>query len=109
MKKNAAVFFVFLFSGLVAAAQNIDSVIAKYANDYGQERTYLQYDKPAYGPGETIWFKAYLMKGVAPADESKNFYTDWTDDAGNLLSHNISPLVDAVTNGQFDIPANYTG
>jgi len=109
MKKNAAILFLLLFSGLFAAAQNVDSVIAKYANDYGQERTYLQYDKSAYAPGETIWFKAYLMKGVAPADDSKTFYTDWTDDAGNLLFHSIGPVIEAVSSGQFDVPANYTG
>ncbi len=98
-------FCMFLYAG----AQNIESTIARYANEYGQERTYLQYDKSAYAPGETVWFKAYLMKGVAPADESKTFYTDWTDDAGKLLLHSVGPLVDATSNGQFDIPADYTG
>jgi hypothetical protein len=109
MQKSVQILFVFLLTGIGAAAQNIDSTIARYANEYGQERTYLQYDKSAYAPGETIWFKAYLMKGVAPADESKTFYTDWTDDAGKLLLHSVGPLVDATSNGQFDIPADYTG
>ncbi len=109
MKKSAGIFFILLFLGVIAQAQNIDSTIARYATEYGQERTYLQYDKSAYAPGETIWFKAYLMKGVAPADESKTFYTDWTDDAGNLLLHSVGPLVDATSNGQFDIPAGYAG
>ena len=56
--------FGFPFSGFYAVAQNIDSTIAIYANEYGQERTYLHYDKSTYVPGETIWFKAYLMEGI---------------------------------------------
>ncbi len=109
MKKSIGAFFVFLFLSLSLIAQNIDSTIARYATEYGQERTYLQYDKSAYAPGETVWFKAYLMVGVAPADDSKTLYTDWTDDKGNLLLHNVAPVVDATSNGQFDIPAGYTG
>lgn len=103
-----------LFSGfiLIAAfcfAQNIDSTIEKYSENYGQERIYLQFDKSTYIPGETIWFKAYLMNGFFPADESKNFYADWTDDQGKLLFRTISPIIEATTNGQFDIPKNYKG
>ncbi|HVT85511.1 MAG TPA: hypothetical protein VHD35_09920 [Chitinophagaceae bacterium] len=101
-------FLVFLTVGNLMA-QNIDSTLQKYAEDYGQERIYLQYDKSTYVPGETIWFKAYLMKGFYPADESKNFYVDWTDDHGNLLFRTISPIVNGTTNGQFDIPATYNG
>jgi hypothetical protein len=109
MKKWAGIFLSFLFIPVLATAQPIDSTIARYANEYGQERTYLQYDKPAYAPGETVWFKAYLMKGIAPSEDSKTFYTDWTDDKGNLLFHSVSPVLDATSNGQFEIPATYTG
>ena len=107
--KRLFVFFILLCIGFSGSAQNIDSTIARYATEYGQERTYLQYDKSAYTPGETVWFKAYLMAGVAPADDSKTLYTDWTDDKGNILLHNVGPIVDATSNGQFDIPAGYAG
>ncbi len=107
--KKGFVFFIICFTGFIARTQNIETTIARYATEFGQERSYLQYDKSSYTPGETIWFKAYLMKGVTPADESKIFYTDWTDDAGNLLLHGVAPIVEATSNGQFDIPAGYTG
>jgi hypothetical protein len=100
---------IFVFSFLTTNAQNIDATIEKYANDYGQEKTYLHYDKSTYAPGETIWYKAYLMNGIFAADESKTFYVDWTDDKGKLLSHAIIPIVYATASGQFDIPAGYTG
>ncbi|MEP6583997.1 MAG: hypothetical protein ABJA90_07010 [Ginsengibacter sp.] len=92
-----------------ANAQNIDSTIEKYANDYGNERAYLHYDKASYAPGETVWYKAYLMQGIYPATESKTLYFDWTDDKGNLLLHGAAPLIGATSAGQFDIPAAYAG
>ncbi|MES1215961.1 MAG: hypothetical protein ABUT20_10615, partial [Bacteroidota bacterium] len=101
--------FLIVFFGTRSLAQNIDSTITAYGTRFGQERTYIHYDKSTYVPGETIWFKAYLMQGIFPADESKTFYIDWTDDKGNLLAHNLSPVVEATTNGQFDIPADYAG
>ena len=108
MKQIIPAAFIFLFSSLNAAAQNIDSTIEKYANDYGQERTYLHYDKSTYVPGETIWYKAYLMNGIFPAVESKTMYVDWSDDQGNLLSHTMIPVMYATAAGQFDIPAEYS-
>lgn len=89
--------------------QQVDAAINDFATRFSPERAYLHYDKQAYSPGETIWFKAYVMTEVLPAIETKNFYTDWLDDKGNLLQHTTSPMVDAVTNGQFDIPADYKG
>jgi len=109
MKRVATVFFALLFIFFGTAAQNIDTTIERYSDEFGQERPYLQYDKSTYAPGETIWFKVYLMEGFDPAERSKTFYSDWTDDKGNLLSHNVSPVQWATSNGQFDIPADYTG
>lgn len=108
MKKIIPGICIFLFSFLNGHAQNIDSTIALYANNFGQERMYLHYDKSTYAPGETIWFKAYLMKAIFPSDQSKTIYIDWTDDKGNLLLHSTSPVVDATSSGQFDVPADYS-
>jgi hypothetical protein len=90
-------------------SQQIDSVLGIYSEKYDQERCHLHYDKSSYAPGETIWFKAYLMNAVLPANESKNFYVDWTDEKGNLLLHSVYPIVDAVSNGQFPVPVDYKG
>ncbi|OSZ80925.1 hypothetical protein CAP36_06705 [Chitinophagaceae bacterium IBVUCB2] len=109
MSKNIVTFYILLLSGIPSFGQNIDSTIYKYGSEFAQERTYLHYDKSSYAPGETIWFKAYLMEGTYPAFASKNFYVDWTDDKGNLLHHTVSPMQAATTNGQYDIPADYKG
>jgi hypothetical protein len=109
MKRIIAATCFLLLSFLGAQAQNIDAAIARYANEFGQERMYLHFDKSSYAPGETVWFKAYLMKAIFPSDESKTIYVDWTDDKGNLLLHGVSPVQDAITFGQFDLPQNYQG
>ena len=98
-----------LLSFFSVKAQNIDAAIAAYAEGYSPERAYIHYDKSAYSAGETIWFKAYLMNEIIPAIESKTLYIDWIDDKGKLVLHAVSPLVDATTNGQFEIPAEYKG
>ena len=98
-----------LFSFFSVKAQNIDAAIAAYAEAYSPERAYIHYDKSAYSAGETIWFRAYLMNEIIPADESKTLYIDWIDDKGKLMLHAVSPLLDAMTNGQFEIPAEYKG
>src|SRR2546423_13703870 len=100
-------FYILLSTSL--KAQLIDTTLNKYANNYSQEKAYIHFDKATYYPGETIWFKAYLMEGVLPAESSKTFYIDWVSDNGNVLYHTVSPLVDGITNGQFDIPATFTG
>lgn len=101
-------FFINFFTPV--KAQLLDSTLAVYSAKYQQERSYLHYDKSAYAPGETIWFKAYLMEGISAAEGSKTFYVDWVDDKGNLLYHTSSPILEGgVTNGQFEVPENYSG
>ena len=109
MRKIIPLASIFFLSFLSSKAQNIDSTIEKYANDYSQEKTYLHYDKSTYTSGETIWYKAYIMNGIYAANESKTFYVDISDDKGKLLSHSVLPVVHASAAGQFDIPANYPG
>ncbi|MES1221028.1 MAG: hypothetical protein ABUT20_36345, partial [Bacteroidota bacterium] len=96
-------------TGSIAYAQNIDSTIAVYGDKYSQERMYLHFDKPSYSAGETVWFKVYMMDAIYPAGVSKTVYLDWTDNTGKLLLHSVFPLANGLSNGQFDVPADYTG
>ncbi|MEP6674488.1 MAG: hypothetical protein ABJA78_05015 [Ferruginibacter sp.] len=99
----------FLLISITGKAQNIDAAIEKYAGIYSPERAYFHLDKSGYAAGETVWFKAYLMNEIIAATESKTLYVDWIDDKGKLLQHIISPIIDGITTGQFDIPADYKG
>ena len=90
-------------------ARRIDSMLTGYGEDLPQEKIYLHLDRYAYNPGETIWFKAYLLAGFAPGVNSRNIYFDWYDASGRLLKHMTAPLFEASAKGQFDIPAAYAG
>lgn len=106
MKRVTHLFFFFL--SVTIQAQKIDSTLAKYAKDFGQEKAYLHYDKSSYAPGETIWYKAYLMQGLFPAS-SKSFYIDILNDSGRMISHSMIPVEFSTASGQFDIPETYSG
>lgn len=102
-------FSAFLSTASLVKSQDINTRIENFASRFPVERTYLHYDKNSYSPGETIWFKAYTLAEIAPAEASKNLYVDWIDDKGKILHHTISPLIAGMTNGQFELPATYAG
>ena len=54
---SSLIALVLFFSGLGAGyAQQLDSMVNLYGERYPQEKIYVQFDKPAYNTGETIWF-----------------------------------------------------
>lgn len=108
MKSFFSLVLSFLFC-ITAKTQILDSTLAKTGTSFLPEKIYLQYDKSSYYNGETIWFKAYVMEGLYPTEGSKTLYIDWIAENGAVLSHTVCPIVDAATNGQFEVPAEYKG
>lgn len=109
MNRICWTFTLGFFLSLSATAQDIEANLAKHATEYAQERVHIHFDKAAYTAGDTIWYKVYMMEGPFPAEASKTFYIDWTDDKGKSLGRNTSPLFEGTTNGQFKVPADFTG
>ena len=70
---------------------------------------YIQFDKPAYSMGETVWFKAYLLSGSLPSNLSKNCYADFYDVNGNLMAHSVFPIIQSGAAGSFSIPDSLVG
>jgi len=100
-------FVFFAFTSNHAYAQEIDSVINIYGNQFQQEKIHIHFDKSVYNKGETIWFKAYLMAGSESSNLSKTIYTDWYDAKGKLIAHHLYPVFGSSAKGQFDIPEIY--
>jgi len=88
-------------------AQSIDSTLQEYSTKFPQERIYFHFDKSSYFPGDTIWYKAYLLSGWSLSGISKNLYTDWVDASGKLVMHGAGPIVYATSYGQMIVPKNY--
>jgi hypothetical protein len=110
MHKSILAFIIaFLLFVNHTIAQNLDSTLNIFSNNYPQEKTFVHFDKHIYSKGETIWFKAYILDGSSPSTQSKNFYADWYNDNGELIKHTTAPIFQATAKGQFIIPENYTG
>lgn len=111
--KNAAhLYFLLAFcitaTHLHAQTRNINTVkdaINTLADNFPQEKIYLHLDKPSYAPGETIWFKAYMLAGANTDDISKTVYIDFIDATGRLLKHCVQPVYQSSASGDFDVPA----
>jgi len=106
------IFFLFNFiiaSTTILPAQDIDSLMEVYNEQFQQEKIHIHFDKGIYNKGENIWFKAYVMAGAGLSNYSKNLYVDWFDEAGSLLSHTVSPMFESSARGQFIVPDKYAG
>ena len=93
--------FLCLFQTLVA--QTPDARLAQVnANDY-PEKIYIQYDKPSYFAGETIWFKAYLMEGFYPATNSTVLAVELLNDSGRVIEKKALPIKMGAASGDFSL------
>jgi hypothetical protein len=93
----------------IPTQQSLQNQLEQYASNFPQEKIYIQFDKPAYAPGETIWYKIYLFTGETPSGISANVYVDLANDSGNILSHAVIPVIQASAKGNYDIPSSYKG
>ncbi len=90
-------------------AQSLDSLMDVYNSKVPQEKIHIQFDNSLYLPGQTVWYKAYLLKGNDPSEYSKNFYIDWFDEKGKLINRSIEPVIGFNATGNFTVPEKFTG
>jgi hypothetical protein len=72
LKKLIAGIFILAITALATAfvkleddpIKLISTQLEKWMNEHPQEKVYLQFDKPYYGIGDNIWFKAYITTGA---------------------------------------------
>src|SRR6185312_5892447 len=105
MKKSSCYFLgLLILFPVFLSAQKLDSMLNIYANNYPQEKVYLQLDKKIYRPGETVWFKAYIFTGADPSLMSRNFYAELSDPSGTILERKVYPVAQSSAAGSFDLP-----
>lgn len=85
-------------------AQLIDSALYTMSSQYQQDKIYIQYDKDYYVAGETIWFKAYLKNTGNSGVASKNFYLQFINDKGQIVSTKKYPVIETAAKGAIQIP-----
>ena len=111
--------FVFLLtilliaSGLLVKAQqpaSIKTLISK-VDDYNAklpaEKLYLQFDKPYYFIGDTIWFKGYLTNSILNYSSlSSRLYVDLVNDSNKVVKHFIFPVSFGLSWGNIALDEN---
>lgn len=105
-------FYLFILSFSFSTSlfsQSPEKILAVYNEKFPQEKVYVHFDNQHYMPGSTVGFKAYLMNGPEPSKLNRNFYTDWYDESGNLIAHQVSPIALSSAFGTFVVPENYKG
>jgi len=62
------------------------------------EKLYVQFDKPYYALGDTIWYKAYLANASSlfPADKSAIMYIDIANDSNKVVKRYSIPLANGL-------------
>ncbi len=104
------IFFCLLTSaGTQLNAQQIDSMMNLYRDNFPQEKIHVHFDKNYYNPGETIWFKAYILSGAALSDISKNLYAELIDEKGSVLQRIVAPILGSSAASNFTIPVKFNG
>jgi hypothetical protein len=97
--KSLAV-IILLGTTLIAKAQSpqngIKDVIAKidtFNNRLPAEKLYMQFDKPYYAVGDTIWFKAYLLNAnLNYSPLSSRLYVEVLNDSSKVIRRMAFPM-----------------
>jgi hypothetical protein len=81
----------------------INNVIAKidtFNNRLPAEKLYMQFDKPYYAVGDTIWFKAYLLNSdLNYSPLSSRLYVELVNDSSKVLRRIAVPMKIGITWG----------
>lgn len=96
---------IFAFSFLKwANAQSLENTINLYGSILPAEKMHIHFDKATYLPGETIWFKAYILEEYLPSSKSTNLYVSLYDHKGKAIQQKILPVFNGTAEGHFEIP-----
>lgn len=73
--------------------QAIISKIDTFRNHLPAEKLYLQFDKPYYATGDTLWFKAYLLdQSLEYSPLSSRLYVELLSDSGKVVRRIAAPM-----------------
>jgi len=87
-------------AGITALIAKIDTFNKKLP----AEKLYLQFDKPYYAVGDTIWFKAYLLNGdLSYSALSSRLYVELITDSGSVVKRLAFPIAYGVTWGHIPL------
>jgi len=119
-KMITLLYFCLNFSCIALKGQDITNLdklkafathFSAFAKDYPQEKAYLHFDNTAYYLGETIWFKAYVVRAEqnALSKLSKTLYVELVTPEGNVLDTKKLKIENGRCHGDFLLRDSLTG
>jgi len=90
--------------GLNSDLINYSSALNQSSLKIATEKLYLQFDKPYYAVGDTIWFKAYLLNSyLAPDSKSGMLHIDIANDSNKVIKQYLLPVQGGITWGNIGL------
>lgn len=86
----------------------LGSIFSGNVHAQGVPTIFLHTDKGAYFPGDTVWFKGYILKEGVLDESIRTLYIDWGNAEGAILEHNPYLVTAGVSPSHFVIPTNYS-
>ncbi|SDD83396.1 hypothetical protein SAMN05216464_102719 [Mucilaginibacter pineti] len=91
-------FKVFKSAAQTAPTGGIDNVLSAVANRQiaeAKESVYLQFDKPYYSAGDTIWYKAYVFDAASLGSTTKSglLHINISNEKGEIVKNFVLPLI----------------
>ena len=85
--------------------------LAAYNEEFPEDRVYVQFDKPMYEPGETIWFSAHVLnaKNMQPSDKSDILHIEFINPKGSVEKTINVIAKNGKTAGDFDLDKEALG
>ncbi|WP_138432445.1 MG2 domain-containing protein [Winogradskyella algicola] len=109
MKQKIALFFV-VFSILYSSGQVFNDITKPSLSRTSlAEKIYLQVDNTLYQTGETVWYKAVVVKSYdnSLSDLSGILHVDLIDANENIIQSQLLKLVNGASNGSFVLENSY--
>ncbi len=84
---------------------------AKLIKQFPEDRVYVQFDKPFYKPGETIWFSAYVRnaENMQPSEQSDILHVELISPKGNVMTELKLIVKKGKAVGDFALSEDITG
>jgi hypothetical protein len=91
---------------VVIFAQSSTVVLDKIIANNFPEKIYVQYDKPSYFAGETIWYKIYITHNDTPSTKTTIVSIELLNDSGKIVEKKILPVTMGAASGNFSVNKN---
>jgi len=116
LRKSLTPILIFIcFFGINIQAQDSTAIrkitafskhFSTFSNDYPQEKVYLHFDNSSYFLGETLWFKAYVVKADRHglSQLSKILYVELITPEGNVIETKKFRIENGQCHGDFKFP-----